>query len=994
MPVARPACPPALAPAWAAAWGLAAALTLAGAPRAAHADCQPDPATNGDTVTCSADDTDGFDAGVEDNLTVIVEGTATVDDGVADTNAITLNDENAVTIEAGAEITADGAGSHGLSIGNDHNDDDLDGDGVTNAGRIVVTGDNAGGISGGNANEVTNSGAINAGVLTTSTGAFGIRLGDDAVVTNETSGTIDVLGNDVVGIEAGAGAVVTNQGRIAVGFSNDTTVSSIGVDVGDDALVTNEAGATLGASGEDPIGLRMGSDTTPDLDADLVNQGTISASGGTTSATGAIVGDGVFVQNMPGGVIQATGNESDTGETVIGLQLGADTTLENDGRTQTFGAESTAILVLGGPGSTTTITNGPTGQILTPFDPDDPDDPADPVDGSVAIQGGDGIEIVTHQGAVNGIIDLAGDDDVLTLFTGASFDDLIGGAGTDALVLDGGGLGFLDLDRVSGFESLTIDAQVTDPDTSEDFFGAWELLGSLPDSLPGGLTLTNGTLQLRDDVTFSSATGFVMDAGTTLRILANPNAVTDGTLIVTGGGNLDLSALDNTLEFIQIAPLPTSTSITILEAQGGGSLLGVFENVPEDTPLLDFEVSHLASRVVLDITRFSFGVVAETPNQRVVGRHLDRLLATGGNNAGVDAVLIALDGLDTAQLRRAYDSLQPEAYDAHTGQIAALGRAFAEAALEPRLLCKPAFFGLDPGPLRDIPCGRTGFAAWMKLLFSESDRDGDGDFFDSDATRQAVAGGFDWRPDRRVTVTGYIGIGSVDVDVSDVGTGDIQSFEIGAAASARLGGARLRATLGYGRGDHEQDRELVFGSTVVNTEGEFDSNRIQSLVELGWLFELGDFQIEPLARLDVTWVQEDAFSESDLGGFELDVDERENVLVGTQFGARFRYRHYQSAYADDVIPYTQGTWTPEISASWRSLWTGADRELDARLVGANGAAGDFTIDSEDSSQGVDVGAKLTFQPHGSGGSFSVGYDGFIGDKSTDHRFGASLEVYF
>jgi uncharacterized protein with beta-barrel porin domain len=140
-------------------------------------------------------------------------------------------------------------------------------------------------------------------------------------------------------------------------------------------------------------------------------------------------------------------------------------------------------------------------------------------------------------------------------------------------------------------------------------------------------------------------------------------------------------------------------------------------------------------------------------------------------------------------------------------------------------------------------------------------------------------------------------------------------------------------------------------------------------------------------------VQEDAFDESDLGGFELAVDERENVLVGTQFGARLRYRHYQSAYEDDVIPYTQGTWTPEISASWRSLWTGADREIDARLAGA-GPAGGFTVDSEDSEQGVDVGAKLTFQPHGSGGSFSVGYDGFFGDQSTDHRFGAALEVYF
>ncbi|HKJ24746.1 MAG TPA: autotransporter domain-containing protein [Myxococcota bacterium] len=749
----------------------------------------------------------------------------------------------------------------------------------------------------------------------------------------------------------------------------------------------------------------MGSDTSPDMDADLVNRGTISAEGGLTSATGVIVGDDVVVHNESLSAIEATGNQPDpmnmdlpAGVPVIGIQLGADTTLENDGRIQTDGAESTAVLVTGGAGSTTTIINGPTGQILTPYDPDDPDVVDDPVDGSVAIQGGDGIEIVTHQGALNGIIDLAGNDDQLTLFTGTSFDVLIGGGGTDALILDGGGAGLLDLDLVSEFESIEIDAMVTDMDAMppEDFFGTWELQDSTPMStlsLPDGLTLTNGTLRLRDAVTIDSATGFVMGAGTTFQVLVDPNEMTNGDLVVTNGGNLDLSALDNTLDVIQLAPITASTTITVLESSAG-ALNGVFENVPMDTPLLAYQVNHLASSVTVDITRFSYGVVAETPNQGAVGEYLDRVLAAGGNSPGVDAVLVVLDALGADQLRNAYDGLHPEAYDAHTGQVAALGRAFAEAAIEPRLRCKPAFFGPDPGPLRDVPCGRSGFTGWMKLLFSESNRDGGGDYFDSDGSRRAVAGGFDWRPDRRVTVTGYIGIGSVDVDVKGVGNGDIQSYEIGGAVAARLGAGRLSATLGYGRGDHEQNRRLDFGAFGTDTiQGNFNSNRIQSMIEAAWLFELGDLQLEPLARMDVTWVQEDAFSESDLGGYELEVDERSEVLFGTQFGGRLRYRHHQSAYADDVIPYTQGTWTPEISASWRSLWSGADRETTARFAGA-GDAGDLKVESEDSQQGVDVGAKLTFQPHGSGGSFSIGYDGFFGDKSTDHRFGAALEVYF
>jgi hypothetical protein len=85
-------------------------------------------------------------------------------------------------------------------------------------------------------------------------------------------------------------------------------------------------------------------------------------------------------------------------------------------------------------------------------------------------------------------------------------------------------------------------------------------------------------------------------------------------------------------------------------------------------------------------------------------------------------------------------------------------------------------------------------------------------------------------------------------------------------------------------------------------------------------------------------------------------------------------------------------WTPEITGRWRSIWTGADREIDAHLLGD--PSGSFTTEARDTEQGAEVGAHLTFHPHGGGGSVRVGYDGYFGDGGTAHRAGIELRLHF
>lgn len=139
----------------------------------ANALCAPDPATSGQTVTCSGTDTDGFQAGVGvDSLNVNVLSGAIVNDngavsiGVNDSSTVT----NSGTLSAGSGLTGIGAGNFNTVTNNgsitvidsglgiqviDHNT-------VANAGTIT-TGDNGAAIWVNDNNTVTNSGALSVG---------------------------------------------------------------------------------------------------------------------------------------------------------------------------------------------------------------------------------------------------------------------------------------------------------------------------------------------------------------------------------------------------------------------------------------------------------------------------------------------------------------------------------------------------------------------------------------------------------------------------------------------------------------------------------------------------------------------------------------------------------------------------------------------------------------------------------------------------------------
>ena len=289
------------------------------------ADCTPNPAAGGQTVTCSGTAPSGFTAGTGvNNLTLDVLSGATVrDNGVV---SIGLNSGNTVNNNG---TVVDSRGTFGITGENNNtisnfntisvgtaefaiftkNQNTISNSGTINVGEdsTAIVGDandtvsNTGKITlgpGGTAISLFGNGAsvINSGVINGAAVTFGIAAsGFDSTITN--NGTI-TLGNakpsPSVGIAVNGSTDVTNNGTISVGKRGDAVLAE-----GSNNTITNNGAITAGTNG---VGIWTGAASGgPNT---VVNNGTVDVSGSHGDAILVQRGGSVFnagTINAPGG---------------------------------------------------------------------------------------------------------------------------------------------------------------------------------------------------------------------------------------------------------------------------------------------------------------------------------------------------------------------------------------------------------------------------------------------------------------------------------------------------------------------------------------------------------------------------------------------------------------------------------------------------------------------------------------------------------------------
>ncbi len=104
---------------------------------------------------------------------------------------------------------------------------------------------------------------------------------------------------------------------------------------------------------------------------------------------------------------------------------------------------------------------------------------------------------------------------------------------------------------------------------------------------------------------------------------------------------------------------------------------------------------------------------------------------------------------------------------------------------------------------------------------------------------------------------------------------DVTTIQLGAYAGFQSGALSIDGYVGGGFNNFEQNRRVVIGDFVGDTEGEWDGSHINASLRAGYDIALGErYWVRPVASLDYLRLSESAYTESGPLGVALSVEDR------------------------------------------------------------------------------------------------------------------------
>lgn len=793
-----------------------------------------------------------------------------------------------------------------------------------------------------------------------------VTLRTSSAVGNGRTPTPDPNDMDPPPVADGIGILAGNGNTIVVekGSNVLTGNGGTGISVGDGNAIILEAG--------DPVLRIPGGNVTADSSQGPATSISLGSNNTVTIGEGAVVGGQSLIVTVA------------LSDTTIQAKAGASgNTIVNEGGitglTPQFGGMGVGIdLSASGVAMPNTIENRITGLIN--------------MEDTVAILGGPGVDNVMNRGRIIGDVDLGdGDDTILNESVLAGEVQL--GAGNDTFVqstffsipnVDGGGN--TDTLRLTGPDASLIafgPAFVRNFETFEIQGGTWGLIGS--DATLTSTTVTAGTVAPLGTVTLSG--DYVQAAGSTFRVRLLGGNQSDR-LALGGSATIQPGAL---LETEALGSVDENSLFTVLTAAGG--VTGSFDlPTTQLTAVLTFGQIVQPNAILLGLARLPYSAPATTANQFATGAHLDAIRAAGATG-DMATVLSAFDAFQTGPYQVALDLLHPEAYDAQTSGMIWRGRSFAEVALQRRPGCEPVAWPRDTRVVSRSACGESGWTPWLATWGEFFERDGGAGHIDFDSLGGDLALGADRRLGEDWLLTGYLGVGGSTIDVTTSGEAQLYSAEAGLAVAWSRWGLGLRGAAAYGHGWHHTRRDIFLTPSIARAaRSTHESNRVTGTLEAGYSIPLGRFVVEPVASVDWTWIGQDALSEQGAASLDLQVDSRDDSVLSSTAGLRLSTEFMKYGYSVDWLEWADGVWRPELSARWREVWSGRERDIDGRLAGAPAGVGTFTVSGRDARRGAEVGARMMFQPYGWGAQVGLAYDGFYGDGTFNHFVGLEARV--
>jgi uncharacterized protein with beta-barrel porin domain len=852
-------------------------LCLSVAP--ANAACAPDPASSGQTVTCSGNTPGGFQAGGGvNNLTVNVLPGATASDGGFGV-IIGVNDFNTVTNSG--TLTA-GPNSTGIFAGVNNT--------IVNAASGVITlGDVGVGIFVAGNSTVTNAGQITIG---DGPGAPAIvAIADDNTVSNLVGATITV-GELTSGISMmGNRAIVNNAGMINAGpFSAAIDVS------GDDALITSNGVINVA---DNSVAISAQGDR-----ALITHFGTVN--GG--------VGSAGVAYNGLSGTINNSGHIL-LGDDAFGIVvLGDSNTITNNGTITVGGGFAVGIDVtsLGGSNSivnTGTINVGAGGL------------------GVGIMLSGSGT--IFNSGTINAAagfaaIELCGCGGVLTLGPGSVINGLVIGGGAGTFQLGGTGKETFNLSLIGAgqqYDGFSTFNKVDSSNWTVTGTGAqdWNVLGGTlsVNGVINGLVTVNagGTLGGTGTIDDVMVNGGVLAPGNSIGTLNIVNSLTftaaSSYMVEISGASSDLTLVAGavTLGGATVVVVPTGTvakQYTILTAASG--LVDTFSPVVTGVSSnLNPTLSYDANNVYLNFA-LNYGGGLNINQQNVANTLTNFFNSTGGIPAAFASLspagLTQVSGeLGTGSQQGTFDAMnlflsllsdpsgRNGGFGGNAGAIPfAEESALGYAAKKPRA-ARDAFAKFPTkADIARNDLFDPHWSVWGSAYGGGSSTSGNAALGSNDATARAFgfAVGADYRLSRDTLAGFALAGGGTNFSVSGFGSGRSDLFQAGAFIRHNIGNAYVTAAAAYGWQDVTTERTVTVAG-FERLRAQFNANAYSGRIEGGYRYVTPWMGITPYAAGQFTTYSLPAYAEQVLAGagtFALNYAAKDVTAARTELGVR------------------------------------------------------------------------------------------------------------
>ncbi|MCO5065684.1 MAG: autotransporter domain-containing protein [Rhizobiaceae bacterium] len=477
-----------------------------------------------------------------------------------------------------------------------------------------------------------------------------------------------------------------------------------------------------------------------------------------------------------------------------------------------------------------------------------------------------------------------------------------------------------------------------------------------------------GTITVTGAVTFNS--------GSTYRVDVTPGGAHDlisatGIVTISSGAAVDLVAQPG-------AYAPSSTYAIITTA---GTVMGTFGSVTSNYAFLTPTLTYDAQNVYLNLaySGTSYSAYAMTPNQTSTSVAVQGL---GAGNAVYDAILTQT----TDAVAASYDSLSGEVYasvnsvlqqqsnyvrEAVGGrmrQSGGTGDALEEASKASGATVAKAVFNKD-------------LTLWAQAYGGWGDIGGNGNAgrVSNDTAGALVGADVQIAPGFRAGVFGGYGHSGLDV-ASRGSSGSVESYDVGAYASAEVASLALRSGVAYSWHDISADRSVAFPGFADTTSADYDTYTAQAFGEVAYGLSVKGYDFEPFAGLSYIHVDKAAFAESG-GAAALSGEAAGMDTYYTTLGLR----------AATTLDLNGKVFTPSLSVGWQHAL--GDRDSDVSLAFA-GSGSDFEVAGVPVGKDAFlVGAGLSFEVSDKA-KLSVNYNGQYGSSQTQSAFSAQFAVKF